>query len=229
MAEPRLGDTTVQYELMFGRQAMARIRAFPVGYLPIGCPERHGDHLPMGLDAIKAHRVCCRVAEALGGTVFPPHHYAGIHAMTEEQLRKYTGEWGNLYTDATAEAHLLDVVHQIARTGIRTLILYSGHYPGCQVEMLERIRQQARKDFGIRVVPFCESMIISGDHAGLTETSFLLAVAPELVDMTRIGPENFADHGWSEEKSPLKASRERGEADIALIIEWMRTQLAGEE
>ena len=147
----------------------------------------------------------------------------------QEQLRKYTGEWGNLYTDATAEAHLLDVVHQIARTGIRTLILYSGHYPGCQVEMLERIRQQARKDFGIRVVPFCESMIISGDHAGLTETSFLLAVAPELVDMTRIGPENFADHGWSEEKSPLKASRERGEADIALIIEWMRTQLAGEE
>ena len=28
MAEPRLGDTTVQYELMFGRQAMARIGAF---------------------------------------------------------------------------------------------------------------------------------------------------------------------------------------------------------
>lgn len=70
-------------------------------------------------------------------------------------------------------------------------------------------------------------MLISGDHAGLTETSFLLAVAPELVDMTRIGPENFADHGWSEEKSPVGATRERGEADIAKIMTWMRGQLSG--
>ena len=77
-------------------------------------------------------------------------------------------------------------------------------------------------------MPFCESMLAPGDHAGVTETSFLLAVAPELVDMTRIGPENFAaDHGWSEEKSPVKATRARGEADIARIIDWMRAQLAG--
>ena len=227
MPEPRLGDTTVQYELMFGRQAMARIRAFPVGYLPIGCPERHGDHLPMGLDAIKAHRICCRIAQTLGGTVFPAHHYAGIHAMSEEQLLKYTGEWGNLYMDATAETHLLDIVHQLARAGIRTLVIYSGHYPGCQVEMIKQIRDLAATRFGLRVVPFCESMIGPGDHAGVSETSLLLAVAPELVDMTRIGPENFTDHGWSEEKSPLKATRARGEADIARIIDWMRAQLAG--
>ena len=76
-------------------------------------------------------------------------------------------------------------------------------------------------------MPFCESMLAPGDHAGVTETSFLLAVAPELVDMTRIGPENFANHGWSEKKSPVKATRARGEADVARIIDWMRAQLDG--
>ena len=63
----------VRYELMLGREATERIQEYPVGYLPIGCLERHGDHLPMGLDVIKAHRICCVVAQAIGGVVFPPH------------------------------------------------------------------------------------------------------------------------------------------------------------
>jgi hypothetical protein len=45
--------------------------------------------------------------------------------------------------------------------------------------------------------------------------------------MTRIAPVNFQDHGWSNEKSPLRATRERGEAEIAKIIAWMRDRLAG--
>ena len=40
----------VRYELMLGREATEAIARCPVGYLPIGCLERHGDHLPMGLD-----------------------------------------------------------------------------------------------------------------------------------------------------------------------------------
>ena len=96
----------VRYELMLGREATEAITGFPVGYLPVGCLERHGDHLPMGLDIIKAHGVCCLLGQVLGGVVFPPHFYAGIHQMTPEQTRKYTGQWGNVYTDATAEASL---------------------------------------------------------------------------------------------------------------------------
>ena len=79
----------VQYELMLGRQATEAIAACSVAYLPIGCLERHGDHLPMGLDVIKAHKVCCAVAKAIGGIVFPPHYYAGIHKMSDEQIAKF--------------------------------------------------------------------------------------------------------------------------------------------
>ena len=58
---------TVQYELMLGREATEAVRKYPVGYLPIGCLERHGDHLPMGLDVIKAHRICCITAHSAPG------------------------------------------------------------------------------------------------------------------------------------------------------------------
>ena len=34
----------IRYEYMKGRDAIAAIRSCPVGYLPIGCLERHGDH-----------------------------------------------------------------------------------------------------------------------------------------------------------------------------------------
>ena len=103
----------VRYELMLGREATDAIAKYPVGYLPIGCLERHGDHLPMGLDVIKAHGVCCLLAQVLGGVVFPPHFYSGIHRMTPQQIQKATGQWGNVYTDATAEAHIEDIIRQL--------------------------------------------------------------------------------------------------------------------
>ena len=80
---------TVRYELLHGIDASNAIRDYPVGYLPVGCLERHGDHLPMGLDVIKAHGICCILAERIGGIVFPPHHYAGIHMMPPEHLMKF--------------------------------------------------------------------------------------------------------------------------------------------
>lgn len=205
---------TVQYELMMGRDATAAIRAFPVGYLPIGCLERHGDHLPMGLDVIKAHQVCCHLARAIGGIVFPTHYYAGIHNMSAEQIAKHTGEWGNIYTNRTAHDNLVDIIRQIALTGIRVLVLYSGHYPRCQIEMIQAIGALFAGPDTLTVVPFSECLIMEGDHAGISETSFMLYLDKDLVDMTRISAVNYQDHGWTEQSSPEKASRSKGEQDV---------------
>lgn len=215
----------VRYELMLGREATEAIAHFPVGYLPIGCLERHGDHLPMGLDVIKAHGVCCLVAQVLGGVVFPPHYYAGIHQMPPERIRQYTGEWGNIYTDASAESSLVDVVRQLEIAGVRVLVLYSGHYPTCQVEMIQRIADQFNSAGAIRVIPFCESQILAGDHAGISETALMLYLDRSLVDMSRIGEVNFREHGWSEEHSPRRATGAKGEADVAAIVEHLRGKI----
>jgi creatinine amidohydrolase len=49
----------------------ARQRA-DLPFLPLGAIEWHGVHNPVGVDAIKAHGVCCAAAQKLGGgAVFP--------------------------------------------------------------------------------------------------------------------------------------------------------------
>jgi creatinine amidohydrolase len=215
----------VRYEFMRGRQAVAAIRAFPVGYLPVGCLERHGDHLPMGLDTFKAAGVCRLVAQAVGGVVFPPHHYAGIHRMTATQLDRHTGEWGNIYTDATATAHLIDIAIQLRLAGVRVLVLYSGHYPGCQVDMLEEVAAHFASDPDLQVIPFAECMILAGDHAGCSETSFMLYLDKTLVDMTALHEHNYQDHGWQGERDPAAASVALGEEGVHLVIAHLQEKI----
>jgi creatinine amidohydrolase len=210
---------------MLGREATTAIRSFPVGYLPIGCLERHGDHLPMGLDVIKAHKVCCAVANTIGGIVFPPHYYAGIHKISEQQIAQYTGEWGNIYNDTSAKDSLTDIINQIAVSGIKILVLYSGHYPECQTEMILNISNTFENHKSITTIPFCESMIMQGDHAGISETSFMLYLDKELVDMSRISNINYQDHGWNDNNTPEKASPDKGEADVKLVIDHIRREI----
>ncbi len=214
----------VRYEFLLGREVNQAIAACPVVFLPIGCLERHGDHLPMGLDAIKAHGICCLAAQAIGGVVLPAHHYAGIHQMTAQQLDHYTGGWGNLYTDGTAAAHLTEIIRQLARLPLRVLVLYSGHYPACQVEMCDQVAAAAQAT-SLKVYPFYECRLFTGDHAGFTETSLMLYLDRGRVDLTRIGPENWRDHGWSEANSPERGSAAAGEELAGQIVAHLQEQV----
>jgi len=216
----------VKYELMRGIKASEMIKKKPLGYLPIGCLERHGDHLPMGLDTIKAYGVCCLAAQVFGGVVFPPHHYAGIHMMTQENIKKYTGEWGNIYADATAEKSLIDIINQFETAGLKLLVLYSGHHPTCQSEMMKRIADFYNTKNGIKIIPFAENMVLNGDHAGLSETSFMLYLDKSLVDMTAIKERNHLEHGWPEEKSPEKASVAEGEKRTEAVLEYLEKEIS---
>ena len=212
----------VRYELMLGREATQRIKEYPVAYLPIGCLERHGDHLPMGLDIIKAHGICCITAQAIGGIVFPPHFYSGIHKLNDELMQRFTSQWGNLYTDRTAMDHLKEIIDQIIVMGVKVLVLYSGHYPSVQVDMIRDIAIEYNDKGTISIIPVTDvDCLGEGDHAGISETSLMLYLDRNLVDMTRIGQLNYQDHGWSEERSPEVASAAKGEDDVQKIIDYL--------
>jgi creatinine amidohydrolase len=216
---------TVRYELMYGREATEAIRSYPVGYLPIGCLERHGDHLPMGLDVIKAHKVCCIAAREIGGVVFPPHYYAGIHKMTEDQLEKFTGEWGNIYTDNSSKQSLVDILWQISLAGFRVLVLYSGHYPPCQMDLIMEVSHEFVQHPSLTVIPFGEGTILAGDHAGISETSLALYLDENLVRMSSISEVNYADHGWQEHNAPDRATKEKGEKDTGIVINYLHQEI----
>jgi creatinine amidohydrolase len=215
----------VRYEYMHGRAASEAIKTSRLGYLPIGCLERHGDHLPMGLDVIKAQGVCTILAQTIGGVVFPPHHYSGVHGLSPERTARFTGEWGNIYTDHTSVDHLIDVATQFEAAGIEILVLYSGHYPSIQIDMIEEVKGHFVEREGLSVIPFCESMILDGDHAGVSETSFMLYLDRSLVDMTSIGEENYEDHGWGGGRDPKNATSKLGEESIDLVISHLRTEI----
>ena len=216
----------VRYELMLGREATERIQEYPVGYLPIGCLERHGDHLPMGLDVIKAHGICCVVAQAIGGVVFPPHFYSGIHKLDENVQRRIASERGNLYTENTTATNVMEIINQIAIIGIKVLVLYSGHYPVSQMDMIKDIAEEYNQGDTISIIPATEPDLLGeGDHAGICETSFMLYLDKNLVDMTRIGEANYREHGWSEKNSPELASASKGERDLKNIIKYLDNKL----
>ena len=220
------GRREVRFERLFGRQANEAIAACPVGYLPVGCLERHGDHLPMGLDVIKAHGICCEAARELGGVVFPAHFYSGIHRLSPERMRQKATEWKNLYTDASARDHLVDILDQLALLGLEVVVLYSGHYPQCQVDMIREIAEHFAREGTVKVLDASEHVLLGeGGHAGIYETSFMLYLNDSLLDMSRIGPENYADHGWSEAKSPEKATRAKGEADTRKIVARLKRMI----
>lgn len=217
----------VQYEYMYGHQASAAIKACPVGYLPMGCLERHGDHLPMGLDPMKAHGVCKIIAQTVGGIVFPPHYYAGTHNMTEEQLDHYTGEWGNIYTDSSCYECLLDVSRQLERAGIRLLFFYTGHYAESQREIVARLASYINSHFLKMKAANIEEWTYfnPADHAGRVETSFMLYLNRNLVNMTAIKPENYQDHLWSDISIPENASASLAEEAIEKMSDFCQEKI----
>ena len=75
-------DDEVCYELLRPAQAIARRKAYPLAYMPVGIIEFHGLHNPLGLDGLQVHGVCVRAAKKGGGVVFPVPWYGenrGVH------------------------------------------------------------------------------------------------------------------------------------------------------
>ena len=67
-----MNDQLVCIEKMRPAQVAACRRRADVAFLPLGAIEWHGVHNPLGVDAIKAHHICCESARQLGGgAVFP--------------------------------------------------------------------------------------------------------------------------------------------------------------
>src|SRR6478735_4043036 len=66
------GGPKVQYLELLPHQFRARLAARPVGYLPLGTLEWHGEQNALGADALQAQALFIRAARRFGGIVFPP-------------------------------------------------------------------------------------------------------------------------------------------------------------
>ena len=138
--------------------------------VPLGSTEQHGPHLPLGTDSAVAVALARRLGSALPGVLVAPalpYGSAGEHAAFP----------GTLSIGAAA-LELLVVELGRSADAFAGVVLVSGH--GGNAEPLAAAVATLRAE-GRRVLAWTPRISGGDAHAGRTETSLALAVAPELV------------------------------------------------
>lgn len=161
----------------------AAIQRSSIVYIPLGSLEFHGPHLPIGLDSFTAHGVCIAAAEQSGGIVLPV-----VYQGTGGGHGDYP--WSIMMLDGVAlAAHLRSTLDRLADFGVRTAVLFTGHFAPEQLDLIDQIAAawNGAETGRLRVmatgVNRCPDAPIPPDHAGVFESTLLSAVAPELVHL----------------------------------------------
>jgi creatinine amidohydrolase len=184
--------SVVRAELLSPAELDAAIAAAPIVYVPLGSLEFHGPHLPIGLDALNAVGVCVAAAERSGGVVLPVT-YQGIGGGHGEY------PWSIMMDQPEGlRAHLVATLVRLEEFGVRTGVLFTGHFAPEQLELIDDVaaawNTSGRSQLHALAtgVNRCESAPMPPDHAGAFESSLLHSIAPELVHLERLPP--MAEH-----------------------------------
>ena len=160
--------------------------------LPVGAIEQHGPHLPVATDLIAAQSIAERAVAQFGDELdlwlLPPLAYT--------KSNEHAWSAGTFWLSAaTLTAVLHDLGRSLARTPARRLVFLNGH--GGNSALLQVAARDIRLETGLRTFtvhprppadqggqsPAGE--LGMGVHGGMDETSLMLHLRPELVDMTK--------------------------------------------
>lgn len=143
--------------------------------LPLGSMEQHGPHLPVGTDYIICNAVC-EAAESVQRDKMillepmPYGLFSGIIDLKPETLQDV----------------ITDVGKSLSKQGIYRLIIASVH--GGNKRPLQKFIEEHNDKNQMKLSYFDALSTVPSDggrHANETETSFMLYIAPDLVDMSK--------------------------------------------
>jgi len=142
--------------------------------LPLGATEQHGPHLPIDTDTRIAAEWCRRAAHGRVDVVVAP-------ALPYGSSGEHSDFPGTL---SIGTAVLADLLVELVRSAVpphRRVVIVNGH-GGNHEAVVAAVEQSVADGRDVRAV----WPQLPGDaHAGRTETSLLLAIAPDVVDMER--------------------------------------------
>lgn len=178
----------------------AQERANYTCVLPIGILEKHGPHVPLGADLIQVREVAARAARQEYVVVFPDFFYGQIYEAKHQP--------GTFALPSRVVWDLLDAtVEEIARNGFKKIVIVNGH--GGNPELLRFFIQsqlERRRDYVVyffdpewdaefdrKQKALRKSDEATDLHAGENETSALLYLRPDLMQMDRAAQESGAD------------------------------------
>ena len=166
------------------RQAM---QEKPIVILTTGILEWHGDHLPLGTDALKMRGIAERLAERTGAILFPQNWF-GVVGF-DEMLGTVT------FSKNLVKCILAEFFENIEKMGAKLIVFLTGHYGPYQVETITEAAQEYMAHSKVHIItqPEYEGTDFSNfpcnpDHADKYETSLMMVVRPELVQMDKLRP-----------------------------------------
>ena len=168
---------------------VARVARGAVALLPVGSTEAHGPHLPLATDVYIAEAVAAHVAVRLAGRSVEAVLFPALSYGLTEFARAFAGTVSIPGVDVTSTVR--EACTGIAAAGFRAVIVLNHHLEPAHFRAVREGADAARK-LGTRVCcpdhrrkPWAamlgEEFTHGGAHAGLYETSLVLASRPELV------------------------------------------------
>jgi creatinine amidohydrolase len=229
----------------------AKLPMDTIAVLPVAAIEQHGPHLPLSVDACLNAGVVDRaealLPEALPVTFLPMQAVgkSNEHLAFPGTLSLSTETIIRLWTE---------IAESVARAGVRKLVLLNSH--GGQPQIAQIVARDLRVrhsmlvvcanayDLGVPLGAFPDSELRHGIHGGALETSMMLALRPDLVQMRHadnfaplsiqmerefciLSPEGTAQFGWQTQDlhpsgacgNALDADERRGHACLELQAE----------
>ncbi|MBI4579188.1 MAG: creatininase family protein [Planctomycetes bacterium] len=219
----------VRWTEMLPDELLEAIRPHPICYCAYGLAEPHGPYCALGLDWIKAEGIVERAARQHGGVVAPSFAWH----VQDRPYFDWLGQRGvrqTLCSAIPADLWLRMALYQIRAIDARGFhggVLITGHYGGLEKDLrllCEYYRRRTGSPLQLFAAADAELIHVpgyAGDHAGITETSQLMALRPKLVDLSRKA-EGWPSGRWAGCDFPLPDGRspnaEIGERIVASQI-----------
>ena len=206
-----MNDSVFLGELAWPEAAKRIADGAPV-FLPIGATEQHGHHMSLNVDVVIPNSIAERAARLVNGLVAPTILYGNRSQPRSGGGRQFPGTL-NLRA-GTLSLIIRDVLEELIRQKAEKIVILNGHYENIWpiiegIEMaLDAIDRDNCKNLNIVRIDHWELLSprtlhrvfpdgypgIELEHASVIETSMMLALRPELVDLTKAlhdGPAKF--------------------------------------
>ncbi len=197
---------TREIKYMHPDEIRAERERCPLAFLPLGPLEWHGPHLPFGTDPLNAEAIALRLANALGGVVFPtlfwgtererdPQSLGLLGFAPDEYIVGMDFPANSVPSGYCAEDVFGVVVREqlrvMQRMGYRLALIISGHGASNHMQALERLAVEYSHETPLRAsvaVPFaCDAAGVQRvGHASRIETAMIQAQFPHLVRIERL-------------------------------------------
>ena len=228
-------------ELTWEQLTALREQGMNLVILPVGATEQHGLHLPVGVDTFSALSVAHGVSAQTGIPVLPALPYG----CSLGHSKKWAGTVS--LRPETLATLVLEIAEWVYSAGFSRLLLLNGHVTNwaplrCGLENVRhtypdlRIALRSLWEISPRIHQFYHQDA-ANFHANCAETSVMLALRPDLVQMDKAMDEPdrsagcFFAYTVNHESvhgavgSPSKGDRAFGEQILKLCIDELSAQL----